>query len=498
MAKKLSNIGNIMDLLDISLSELSLHLHVDKTTISKWRTGGRRLTARSPYLDPILLFFMGRVQGDGRLELFLAEHFPELGSQGGPDVIACLRRYLTAVPEPEHSVPEPFYASDLSVAPEHYLFVGVEGRKQAVDRMLTIAEHLPGPATIKILELEQMNWLCRDMGYLRHMMLRLKQLALRKFCIEFAFSTTLNSPSFRAFIIMLDDIRYDKNIKNYIVDTDRISGLLPRIYAIDGIYAAVGLDSEESHIPIHTNSFADQLNAHKYARLFDRVIQLYGSEALITDKGIELDRVLDTVSHMATKKEDLFFYGDYLSVTTMSAPLLHEILNDNGIIGGARERCLRYYRYLRQAIECTSPSYSGFYYHSLNALESALSYDYVIDYELSAMAGRQIRKTLHQYRRHLSDTVEFLRGQEHTRILLFSGGYQRLRSCSWVKKKLWCLCINTLCVPNEHQVIFLDDLNLVNVATELCDQSVKDAPVEHRAKSYSLSLLERLSRGEKI
>ena len=54
MAKNRTQFGRIMALLDISLNEISEYLHIDKTTVSKWRTGSRRLTPRSPYFEPIL------------------------------------------------------------------------------------------------------------------------------------------------------------------------------------------------------------------------------------------------------------------------------------------------------------------------------------------------------------------------------------------------------------------------------------------------------------
>ena len=60
MAKNRTRFGKVMALLDITLNEISEYLHIDKTTVSKWRTGSRKLTPRSPYFDPILSLIIER------------------------------------------------------------------------------------------------------------------------------------------------------------------------------------------------------------------------------------------------------------------------------------------------------------------------------------------------------------------------------------------------------------------------------------------------------
>ena len=497
MAKTKTQFGILMNLLDISTADFSDFLHIDRTTISKWRTGRRTLHAQSPYFEQILKYFIMRNEADPRKPLhgFLAQQYPDQAIRSPEQFHDYLKLYL-CTPEPEKAENQtPPDAQNSS----YRMFVDVDGRRAALDLILTQAEKMAVPGTIKILELEQMAWLCRDITYLQTVIARIKKLAQRNFQIEFAYSSLQSHPTFMVFLSMLEQIRFNKNVNKYIVDIDRVQGILPRVYALSDQCVAVGLDSDDPCLPIHTNLFFDPLNVYKYSRLFDRVVNLYGSKVEVTNSGEEIDRMLQSIDYFSIKKADFLYYGSQLSITTMSQSLLFEILSSNNIQGNSRTRCLTYYQCMRQTMTAVTPPYTSTYYLNLDSLEQSISYDYVIDFELSALTNSQIQKTPLQYKRHIIETVNFL--EEHTQInsMLLSGNYQTGNHCAWVKKNLWSLALNTSCVPNEYQVIFCDNTNLVNMAVEVCNYQIKqNYPVEHRQREYNLDVLRALSQGEII
>ncbi|MEG0378028.1 MAG: hypothetical protein RR614_06075, partial [Eubacterium sp.] len=425
---------------------------------------------------------------------FLSDRYPDetLSSQG--QIYDYLKLYLSS--DSDESF-DRIRQEELSLSRE--VLVGIEGRQTALDMVLNEAEKMTVPGTIKILELEQLSWICRDIVYLQKLISRLKQLADKNFQIEFGFSALQNQPTFISFITSVKGIRFHKNIHKYVVNTERIQGLIPSIYLISDGCVSVGFDGDGPSVPIHTNFFSDALNVHKYSKIFDTVIQHYGNKIIVTDTSTEIDRILETIRFFSAKKEDFIYYGSNLSITTMSTELLSEILTENTIYGTARERCMLYYKNLREMMATTLPNQMGVYTLILETLEKALSYEYIIEYELSALTNRQIRKTPQQYRRHLKETVEFLENYENVNIMLLSGGYQDGVPCSWIKKNLFDMAFNTTCVPSEHQVIFWDDANLVNMAMDASNNFVKkNYSVEHRQKAYNLKVLRALSQGEII
>lgn len=141
----------------------------------------------------------------------------------------------------------------------------------------------------------------------------------------------------------------------------------------------------------------------------------------------------------------------------------------------------------------------GVYNLILGSLEKALSFEYHIEYELSAITNRQIQKTPKQYRRHLRETVEFLEAYPNVRAMLLSNGFQKEIPCVWVKRNLWSLVFNTSCLPSEYQIIFWDDVNLVNMAMDASKFFVtNNYSIEHRQKEYNIQILQALSEGKII
>lgn len=498
MHKPRSHIGMVMDYLEVKPADMSEYLHIDKTIISKWRTGARKLSYRSQHFGRVVNFLLESDMATGgvRLRSFLNLQYPE-GETGSPKQIHALLTAFLSVCDTD-SPDTRGQAAQAQEAADFRIYLGVEGRKQAVDALLDAAEQLEAPGSIKILELEQMDWLCRDMAYLKTMVTRLKNLSARQFQIEFAFSTEQSTLTFETFILMTEEFRFDKNIKTYIVETSYLKGMLPRIYALEGHLAAVGLNSMDPAIPIHTNMFFDQINTYKYCKFFDLGVERYGNLAIATSEGQTLDKVLLSIRHLSERKEGLSFYGDYLSIATMEEPLLIEILNDNQIYGNERERCLQFYNNMRHAMEVAAECGSGVFYWNLDALERALSYDFLPEAELGAMVNKHVKKTAKQYRRHLQDTIEYLERHPFVRALLLSGKYQNLSACAWIKNNLWSLSINTTRVSTEYNVCFWEDRHLVNMASKLCTESIRRQPVELKSPDYNLELLKALCQDTSV
>lgn len=296
---------------------------------------------------------------------------------------------------------------------------------------------------LKILELEQMDWLCRDMAYMRNVTTRLENLALKGAQIDVVFSTANSTVTFRNFLLRLENLRYLKSVNIHFLNADRINDLIPCVYGIPDYCVAVGIDSGEPSIPIHTNLFSDYLNAHKYSLFFDQVIKVFGITALVSDKNSQIEEIFKTVENTCNLKQDMVFFSDYLSSALMSEELIIAILDDNNIDEMKKELCLQYCRTLRKCILALPQTNTMTFYTNLHALEEAIGFDYSNEYELSAICGVTIQKSKKQFIQQIKQFIAFLEQHDNVRLVIRYGGYTRMRSYSWLKMKLWESSINT-------------------------------------------------------
>lgn len=493
MAKRLSHFGKLMDILEITITDLSEHLQIDKTTISKWRSGTRKLIKRSPHFNSLILYMIDKneIMSSHPLDAIWSELNP--ADDSSPNLNDFLGEYLcsstnAAYEELSHA----FYTTEQLSLPVYTNYVGIDGRKQAVDSILTTAEQVSGPFTLKIMELEELDWLCRDMAYLKGIMRRIEKLALKGNHIELAFSSHYYNASFKSFIMLLDNLRFLKTVKLFFVDAYDVAGLLPRIYIVSNVCVAVGLDSMDDNIPIHTNFYSDYLNTHKYSSFFDRTIELFGTAASVTDLGNEIDLYLSTINNLQSQKNNLFYFSDYLSITTMSKDLVLEILELNHLNDEDRDRCLNYYHTLQKSALELPKSYVTTYFWNLQALEEALDYDSILEHEFSALTNLPILKSRDQYLRHLRETVKFFESNNNAHLVLRSGGYSRMRSFSWIKKNIWQLSLNAQLSAEEFQVGFESQAQTLKLINQISEQSIKICPVNKNIKKRNIEILKSL------
>ena len=392
MAKKQSNFKKAMTMLDISIMDIATQLYIDKTAVSKWRSGSRKLLKKSPYFATVVALM---VEKEKRSEhhpfatLWAQSHANEQFSEDK------LQNFIESFLLSDDAIDQEVLMSSFDesgLLPQYQCYVGVEGRKKAVDQILSVAEQLPTATHIKILELEQMDWLCRDMGYMRSIMTRLEKLAMNGTTINITFSTANSTSGFRTFLLRLQSLRYLKTVSIHFVNADRINDLIPCVYGIPDYCVAVGLDSAEAAIPIHTNLYSDYLNSHKYSLFYNQVVKVFGMNALVSDKHTQVEEILESVEKTKAFKQDIVYFSDYLSVTTMDKSLLLEILEDNKVSEKQIERCLQYYDTMRSCIEELPNSYFMTYYTNLHALEEAIGFESSNEYELSAICGKVIKK----------------------------------------------------------------------------------------------------------
>ena len=192
--RKLSTLGYLMDRLGLSTAALARRLHVDASLVSKWRSGSRRLSAKSVYFDEVCRMLLEQnpmaltdalrslvpleepkreegesgKRGDGSLSevegIWGTEGISGTGGSSGTEEL--LYRVLN---DRHFTVPKAFtIRAEALCTAEIAIYTSGEGRRQAISDLLEIAEAMETPGELFYVDSEQTGWLLEDTAYARN------------------------------------------------------------------------------------------------------------------------------------------------------------------------------------------------------------------------------------------------------------------------------------------------------------------------------------------
>lgn len=96
-SKQQTPLGYLMGLMDVSLTDLSDHLYVAKTSISKWKTGARTLNPTSQHFAEIVEYFTMLARDTKRhdkMKQLCGRLYPEQSVDNPKELSACIQAFL--------------------------------------------------------------------------------------------------------------------------------------------------------------------------------------------------------------------------------------------------------------------------------------------------------------------------------------------------------------------------------------------------------------------
>ncbi|MEF9940879.1 MAG: hypothetical protein RSA90_03165 [Lachnospiraceae bacterium] len=213
--KKLSNLGCVTRLLQISSTELSRYLHVDVSLVSKWKRGTRQLTNKSGYYDEVVTYLLDAnfKLGNRILQNFFDQVYPDEEKNNLEDVNHCLVRFLNdtyvAIPNSYRDEQDALYTAEISIYGEQ------KGRRKAIDQLLAVASKQEHPCKMITIDCEQFQWLVEDEAYAASWTTRMYELLESGFTLEMIFHFSLYQENFVQLFISCGKVLFHKNVLIY-------------------------------------------------------------------------------------------------------------------------------------------------------------------------------------------------------------------------------------------------------------------------------------------
>ena len=401
--RTLSALGYLMDRLGLPTAALAHRLHVDPSLVSKWRSGSRRLSTKSAYLDQICNTLLAC--DSAALTEALRALAPLEAPASGEDRVGLLRRVLT---ERSFRVPKAFVRQVEAVCTaEIALYNTGAGRRQAISDLLDVAEAMEEPGELLYVDSEQSNWLIEDETYAREWVERVCQLLDRGFHIRVALHFSVTVEKFVAFFRLCNPLIFHRNAHWYYHQYYDENIYWFSFFILEHAMSVMGMSMAPSQSS--TTVFTDAYSILQHKDVVEMVMKSCCPmfTALAPGQGVYAARA---VARRTASGETLFSYLPAPAFVTAQETLFDDILQANGVEGAAARRCREANQLLREVADRQLQSPQGGEVIQILRLEEMerRAREGFVSTSLSLLSGRQVTVSPKQYARGLRELIDRL------------------------------------------------------------------------------------------
>ena len=485
-----SILGFLLDNLGISYSALAREIHVDVSLVSKWKRGSRNFNKTSVYFSAVVdfIFSESKKEEHKTLKRILSTFFPSKKIEDSENI----KKYLIKIFDKE--LPESLKEDDSlflgEVEPVHAQIVyGNEGKRQIIENILNLAEHMSQPGSLIFIDREDYSWLLEDKDYAERFVVRLKGLFEKGFRAKFVIHFSSYKNRFVDFFETCNKLLLQRNAEWYYYESYDENILQVSLSILERAVCALEISScekEKCHIVLTDSSAV--LNFRVIA---DSIISKCQKLFSVFEKDAFIN-VLDSVKQIK-KKGTLYSYLPAPVFLTTSPELLTDILKSNRVEDELIKKCLTINRILREFIfsQIRDNKVEPARYVQVfqkEEMERRARIQPFLSCSLSVITHSDIKVSKKQYAKCLKDIVSLLENNDNIEVVFFSESdniplphYSDVNF--WLKKNTWVIQMDKAGFRSSSEISF------VNAASIIFEKSLRKIPPERKNISSAMIIL---------
>lgn len=392
--------------LGTSGKELADQIGIDRSTMSKWRKNRRTLKYDSIYAQRIAEWAIHspREQHTAVITRMLHEWDPSRSLAKEPDRMDALRLWLTLPRQPADTpVKQPAVCAPAETA------LGLEAAFAAQNQMFQLLQQLPDGQEIIMIDLGAVNWSdCSPAMVADTMQYNLQALVGSRHSMIIIDQLT-DSYRPRDYMFQWMPIYLLPTTTTYFYRNPKPLPLRQNILLIrgHGVLTMSSASTDPSHLvsALYTQP--------EYIHLYEEMANTLLADSrpmMHTIQVQQLTSFLQKIARQMRSSHLLYMINELPTFRNMPPELLDEILRANHVSGDCYQECMAA---CRQSTSTRARCESRQLYN-LDAIESAMEQDYLIDYDLSAIVGQEIRITREQLKQQLRFLREHLRAPHYS------------------------------------------------------------------------------------
>ncbi len=505
--KQLTNLGVLMDLLNISTVELSKAIAIERSSISKWRHGATKILADMPYFEELVSYMVqkNKRMGNELLENFFESVYPVKKRLHKEYLKRCIRAYLLDIPDAK--VSDTAAKHQLSITNTNTSMIvtkqtGATGRLEMFIGLLTDAEKLTEPSVIRIFEAEQLEWISCNMHNAVTFYQKIKSVLNAGHKIEFIFQVRWGQvPSLELHQIFLELIFHEK-LSVFVFTSKANKNYIGSMYILSGHTAVFGFYFDDNLDNMLSYQYTDKQLIVGCEAILEKYKET-APQVIVTNKRSDWEKMLNNIHAVRYRSGAYFQSGKSLCLCTMSKALLDEILEANNLTNERKQLCYDFYYTFREIVECCAPDPASGFYYILDEITAPLAYPVITNYVLSAITGRLVQMSRTQYMQHFKDTAEILLAKKEYRVLLHHTAIPTIVPISypksvWYKNDCWTLAINTDSYSGKTKFVYGENMKTSNVFECWFLDILEKIPEHKKDNAFVADLFMKIANGQKV
>lgn len=406
-----SRISYLMELLGISGKELAMEIGTDTTTVSKWRNGQRKLKYRSKYTRKIVTYFLSDTFLLHREKLFslLKNYNIDISNRAENEIIEMLCVWMTEEVEDSFIQLEAKCKEDTIVPVEVYS--GNEGWFAGAKSFWDYVIELPPGQTVYIGDFGDVQWDALGQTAVREMVSSIYRCVKRGHKVIIIDKMT---DEYKPYVVILRwlPIYLQKGVEIKYFQKDMKEFYKKSVYAVENHIALVGMSLEKEKADNLTMVHRDEISVSFYYKMIASIAN-NSKQLIFTSKLSNTMKMVEIMKENFNPMKLTYMIHHMPTFHNMPVSLLEEILKDNEVSEQQMELCLLVNEKRREIRnQC---NYIQIY--DLDALEEAIQKDYIVDYELSKVLGKEARIKKDQFREHLKYLAKITTTSTYTMVL---------------------------------------------------------------------------------
>lgn len=395
--------------LSLSGKELADRIGVDHSTLSKWRRGVRTLKYTSPYAQKIASLALASPieQENGVVHRMLCEAYPGLDGDDPERLENALRTWLTVPEQPDAALADEVFAVPLETS------IGIENLFAAQRRLFAMLRDLSDGQEIIVTDFGAVDWAHAGVSRIEDgVRSNIEALGGGRHTMRIIDQVT---DTYRPWELMFQwlPMYLQPGVSTWAYYSPAVSPLRQNIILIRG-QAALVMSSTAAAPDLVVSSL---YRAPEYVRLFGSAVESIRSDSRPMMQVTETSQLISYLHLVESRMKSgclLYMINRLPTFRTMPPALLDEVLRSNEVTEEQYSLCMEAGR---QA-SATRGRCESRQLYDLDAIRAALSQEYIVDADLTAAVGREIRVTREQLRRQLAFLRESI-GTEHYSLALY-------------------------------------------------------------------------------